>query len=746
MPRLHSWAAAICGILTFFAAPYICSADTAPLPRRVLILHSFGQQFEPFRTVANTFKTELSLRSPYPIEYCEVSLETARFAEGDVDQPLADYVRSLCARQPMDLVACIGSPAVRFALRHQAQLFPQVPILAAGIEQRHLNGLSLGQNATAVTFTLDHVGFLDDALRLLPETKNVFVVLGTSPLEKFWGEEMRQEWQGFEGRVTFTWLSDLPLAGMRTRLATLPPHSAIVFGFIGVDGAGVPYDQGTALDTLSSAASSPMFGLYETELGHGIVGGRMVEVRKLGINSALVAVRLLQGEPATSIPIVPAAPGKPTFDGETLRRWGIHTSQLPSGSDVLFARPSVWQVYRWRFIGLAALVGLEALLILLLMRNHERLRTTRAELLKNEENIRLAARAARLGFWTLDIDHDFLWMTDEGRELFGWSKAESLGFERFLETLLPQDREGAKHSMRRVLEGGAEFEAEHRIVLGDGSERWIATRGRAQKNGHGKPMLISGVSMDITSRKQAVHEAHELRRELSHTGRLSLLGQFTTSLAHELGQPLGAIQRNADAAELILKANPPDLEEIRGIVSDVRKDCERAGMVIDRLRGMLRRRGIEVQSLVWNELAHEAVGLVRADSQARGISLEIETPLGLPHLKGDRVHIEQVLINLVANAMDAIDTHSNGERRVTISARADGNGTVECSVQDTGPGISPECIAGIFDPFVTTKKNGMGMGLPICQTLVETMGGRLWAENNSGKGATFRFTVPVAQS
>ena len=434
------------------------------------------------------------------------------------------------------------------------------------------------------------------------------------------------------------------------------------------------------------------------------------------------------------------------YDAEVLKRWGIHTSQLPAGSDVLFARPSLWQAYRWRLVGLAVLIGLEALLILLLMKNRDRLRTTRAELLKNEENIRLAARAARLGFWTLDIDHDFLWITDEGRALFGWSKSESLGFNRFLETLPPQDREPAKRAMRRALEGGDEFEAEHRIVLGDGNERWITTRGRAQANGHGKPVLISGVSMDVTSRKQAIHEAQELRRELSHTGRLSLLSQFTTSLAHELGQPLGAIQRNADAAELFLKASPPDLDEIRSIVHDVRKDCERAGMVIDRLRAMLRRRGIEVQSLAWNDLAYEAVGLVRAESQARGITLEVEAPLGLPHLKGDRVQIQQVLINLVANAMDAIDTQPQGERRVTVSARANGNGTVECFVRDTGPGIAPECMSGMFDPFVTTKANGMGMGLPICQTLIETMGGRLWAENNSGKGTTFRFTLPVSNS
>jgi len=746
MPRFHAWIAALLGVLALAAAPRICNADSSRPLRRVFMLHSFGQQFEPFHTIGTTFRTELSLHSPGPIEYYEVSLETARFAEGEVDQPLADYVRALCAKQPMDLIVPIGAPAFRFAARHQGDIFSNVPILVAGIEERHLKGTFLGSRTAVVTFSLDLVRFVEDILHILPGTTYVSIALGSSPLETYWAAEMRKAWQGFTERIEFSWLDDQSLAGMQARVAKMPAHSAIVFGFIGVDAMKVPYEQAGALDALSAAATAPMFGFFEPELGHGIVGGRMIDVRRVGTTSAQVAIRILGGEPAESIAIIPVAPAKPIFDGNELNRWGIHSSQLPAGSEVRFSRPTLWQAHRWKLTALVSLIAFEAGLILLLMKNRQRLRTTRAELLKNEENIRLAARAARLGFWTLDIDRDRLWITDEGRDLFGWSKTEPVGFERFLETLRPKDREPAKREMRRALSGGVDFEREHQIVLADGRERWIATRGRAQKNGEGKPFLLSGVSMDITSRQRAIHEAQELRRELSHTSRLSLLSQFTTSLAHELGQPLGAIQRNADAAELFLKAHPPDLVEIHSIVTDVRNDCQRAGLIIERLHAMLGHREIAVQNLVWNEVAHEAANIVRADSQARGISLEIETPLGLPHLKGDRVHIEQVLINLIANAMDAIDTSPNGERRVTISARAKSNGTVECSVHDTGPGIPAQCLSGIFDPFVSTKANGMGMGLPISQTLIETMGGRLWADDHSGKGATFRFTIPVADS
>jgi PAS domain S-box-containing protein len=742
MPRSRAQTLAGLALLALLPPAHIYGAE-APL-KRVLILHSFGQQVEPFWTVAGAFRTELSLRSRNPIEFYEGSLETARFLEGDIDRPFADYLRALL-NQPPDLVVPVGAPAFHFVQRHRGDLFSDVPVLVAGIESRHLSSIELGPRTTAVTFSLDLVGFIKDILHVLPGTNRMSVVIGDSPLDRYWVEEMRQAWQVFNGKIEFTWFSDLTLAGMRERVEAMPPHSAIVFALNDFNASGVPNEPGAALDALTKATSAPIFGFFEPELGHGVVGGRLTDVRGLGIRSADMAMRILNGESPGSIPAYAAPPPVPQFDWAQLRRWRIDTSRLPPGSVIRYREPSLWEEYRWRIMAAGVLVALEAMLILLLMKNRERLHATRLDLLKNQENVRLAAHAARLGFWTLDLDRDQLWITDEGRELFGWDKTESLGFERFLDTLRPEDREPARRAVRRALDGGGDFEAEHAIVLKDGSQRWISTRGSAHRNEAKQPVTLSGVSMDITARKRAVREAQDLRRELSHSARVSLLGQFTASLAHELGQPLGAIRRNADAAELFLKNTPPDLEEIRAILSDMHKDCERAAMVIDRLRTMLRRRGIEIQPLVWSELVHEAVSIVRPDAQARGIFLEIETPLGLPRLMGDRVHVQQVLINLIANAMDAIDEDSGGDRRVTVSAHTE-NGNLECAISDTGPGIPPHRLQTIFDPFVTTKLNGMGMGLPICQTIVETLGGRLWAENQAGHGAIFRFILPTAES
>jgi signal transduction histidine kinase len=355
----------------------------------------------------------------------------------------------------------------------------------------------------------------------------------------------------------------------------------------------------------------------------------------------------------------------------------------------------------------------------------------------------LAARAARLGVWTLDLAKDRLWITDEGRTLLGWEESSPLNLESFIATLRSDEREPARRTLQRAIDGDGDFEMENRIVLGDGKERWIATRGRVEFNGDRRPVCLRGVSMDVTASKQASIDVVELRGELSHAGRVTLLGQFTASLAHELGQPLGAILRNAEAAELFLKDPSPDLDEVQAILTDVRSDGERAGAVIERLRTLLKRRRIDMQTLAWDDVVEDAMRILRGDATARGITLEINTPPGLPAVRGDRVHLQQVLLNLVANAMDAMNGAAGVERRVTVRARSRNDGFVECAVSDTGAGITPDRVDRIFEPFVTTKPNGMGMGLSISRTIVEAHGGRLWAENGAGRGAIFRFTVPV---
>jgi signal transduction histidine kinase len=258
-------------------------------------------------------------------------------------------------------------------------------------------------------------------------------------------------------------------------------------------------------------------------------------------------------------------------------------------------------------------------------------------------------------------------------------------------------------------------------------------------------VMVFDLSRDALLTRRTQQQLEELRIELARAGRVTALGQLASALAHELSQPLGAILRNAEAAALHLQSRTPDLTELCAIVTDVRTDACRAGDVIDRMRALIKRRTLEMQPLLLNELVQDVFALVRFDAIERHVSLDCAIASELPLVSGDRVHLSQVLLNLIINGMDALQTSTGHTKRVLIGARRGADGKIEVAVTDSGPGISPEVLDKVFDPFFTTKLGGMGMGLPISRTIVEAHGGRLWAEaGTGGRGFTFRFTLPEA--
>ena len=246
--------------------------------------------------------------------------------------------------------------------------------------------------------------------------------------------------------------------------------------------------------------------------------------------------------------------------------------------------------------------------------------------------------------------------------------------------------------------------------------------------------------------RQTRQELEELRAELARAGRVTALGQLASALAHELSQPLSAILRNAEAAELHLNGPHPDLDELRAIVTDIRKDDQRAGDVIEQMRSLIKRRTLQMHPLALNEVVEDVISLVHSDALARHVALDYVMTPGLPLVSGDRVHLSQVLLNLIINGMDATQASPAYNKRVVIEARPREEGRVEVAVTDSGPGLPAAAIAKVFDPFYTTKSGGLGMGLPISRTIIEAHGGRLWAERApQGSGLTFRFTLAQAQ-
>ncbi len=256
---------------------------------------------------------------------------------------------------------------------------------------------------------------------------------------------------------------------------------------------------------------------------------------------------------------------------------------------------------------------------------------------------------------------------------------------------------------------------------------------------------IAGLLAQRAHRRRAEAELQAQRAELAHVTRVSTMGQLASALAHELNQPLAAILRNAEAAELFLKRENPDLEEIRAILADIRKDDQRAGDVIERMRSFLKRRRLQSSTLNLSELLEETVALARPDAATKQVRLTLDLPAHLPQIKGDRIHLQQVLLNLLLNGMDALSASADEDKWVAVRAAQNADGTVEVAVADNGSGIPADKASRIFEPFFTTKTHGLGMGLAISRTIIEAHSGKIRAENNPTKGATFRFTLPIAE-
>ena len=346
---------------------------SAATPKRVLILDSFGRDVAPFNVATSAFRTTLGRELGEPIDFHEESLELGRFAEPAREAPFVDFLKIRFEGYPLDLVVPVGAPAVKFVAQHREHLFPNTPIMFVAAEPRLVPPEWL-RTTTLVTQRVNLPGIIEDILQMQPDTTRVVVVFGASPLEKFWVEECRREFQPFANRVEFTWLNALSLDETEKQLATLPPHSFIFFGMFTMDATGVPYDNDDALRQMHAVASAPLFAYFASQLGLGGVGGRLYQNTEVGVQAAHAAIRILQGERPEAIPPRIIESVIPAYDWRELQRWGISESRLPVGSQILFRPPSFWEQYWGRIVAVLLLCLAQTGLIisLLINRAHRR--------------------------------------------------------------------------------------------------------------------------------------------------------------------------------------------------------------------------------------------------------------------------------------------------------------------------------------------------------------------------------------
>jgi len=582
------------------------------------MLHAFGHAYSPWSDIAASFRAEIIKKSPQPIDLYEVSLDTARVQDSREDAPFVEYIKALLSGRSPDLIVPVGAPAASFLQRNRPQLLPRTPMLILGADLRRTPGTTHTEYDTGVPLDLDLPAYLTNILQLLPETTDIAVVVGNSPIERYWTSELHRAFQQFADRVNITWLNDLTLSEMQERAARMPAKSVIFWFLLSEDAAGVPYSEDRALEMMHEVSAVPIFGMGDYQMGRGIVGGPLMQTEALGRQGAEAALRILKGETPSAVDLPSVSFGPPAYDSRELQRWGISETRLPPGSIVHFHQPTIWDQYRWPIVAVATIILLQSILI--------------------------------------------------GCVLF---------------------------------------------------------QGRR--------------------RREAEAEAALQRKEVEHLMRVSVLGELSGSIAHEVSQPLSAILSNAQAALHLLAQKSPDLVEIHDALEEIVHEDNRAGEVIHRLRDLLKKGERKVENVNINDLVRSTISLLNSELVGRDINVRLDLGNSAFLVRGDPVQLQQVLLNLVMNAMDAMASTPMAWRLILISTRGAHSGMVELLVKDSGHGIRPKENGHLFEPFYTTKDHGLGLGLAICSTIIRAHQGKLTLVNDQRGGAIAGFSLPIQE-
>jgi signal transduction histidine kinase len=613
-------------IILFFSAVFLLS-ETAPASadsremKRVLVLYSLEKGNVGQERIAAQLKDIFSRNKNYNIQIFSEYLDLIRFPEEAQISRLAHFLNSKYSGEKIDAVITILPPALECLKSNGTAMFKGAPVIAAMLPRDAVESLAaspLRKRATGIIYADNAYEIAQSALMLRPGTKHIAFVAGTSHIDiSFKVPIMREIKRAAEGRELID-LSGLTMRETLSRVHTLPPDTIVFHTSIFRDKAGEFFHPPDVHRLVSQASNAPVFGLVESHMGKGIVGGRLALLEWHTGKIAELTLHILSGVSPAAIPIVEEGGYRSVYDWRELKRWGIPENSLPKGSILINKETSLLDRYKKYFVaGMLFFIFQTALIFVLIKLNRQK-RRAYAQL---------------------------------------------------------QDYTGRYYELLRV-------------------------------------------------------------------DRSSRLGELTASLAHELNQPLAAILSNAQAALRFLASGKNDPELSREILQNIVQDDKRAADVIRSLRSMVKKGETRKENVNINDLLQEVIAITQGSLVSHDIRIETVLDDALPSVIADRTQIQQVALNLIMNAIDAVALAAPEQRRIALKTEL-ADGFARVGVRDYGAGIPPEMVEKIFDPFYTTKTNGLGMGLAVCRSIITDHGGRIWVENNSGGGTIFYFVLKV---
>jgi signal transduction histidine kinase len=606
-------------ILILLFAGVVPAVRTAaePLPRSVLIIDQYGPGLPFSAGISSGIRAAMISGSVTHVSIYHEQLDLNRFRGSVYEQSLNAHFRVKYRDKQVGVIIAVGPAALEYVLRSRAELWPKVPVVFTFVDKSAIRQLTLPPDVTGNTLQSQPRDMVTVARTLVPDIKRIALV-GDPPENQTYYRDLKKEIPIVAADLEFIDLTGLTMRELRKRVAALPDHTAILHTSIYSDGEGNSLIPADAVALVAERANRPIVVDLDTHFGRGTVGGLITTSPSLGEAAAKIALRILNGENASNIPIKESELARPIFDWRQLKRFGISEASLPPGSEVRFRELTAWEQYRWQIMLIAAALVIQAILIIWLYYEHRRRRNAEAD-----------SRSALAKFADMN--------------------------------------------------------------------------------------------------------------------RVATAGELTASIAHEIKQPLAAMVTNANAGLRWLAKETPDLDETRDAMNNVVSAGHRASEVIGSIQAMFKKDSQVKTTLDLNNVIQDILGLVNGELQTQGILVQSGLTKPLPLIVGHKGQLQQVILNVVRNAADAMDSVSSRARVLRIKTAIHDPDSVLLSVEDSGAGIAPEDIDRIFESFFTTKSQGMGMGLSICRSIIEAHRGRLWALSGVNQGSVFNIILPAVR-
>ena len=586
-------------------------------PRSILVISEAhpGGTFYP--AIFSSLRAAVNEETVRRVSVFSEVLGFSQFNDAQYRTALKAFLSAKYSSKTIGVIVALGPAALEYVLSERDELWPGIPVVFTFVDPASLKKLKLPPDVTGHTSSVTFNDMLNSARVLVPGLERV-VLLGDRLDGQVYYSYLKDEVANSTDRdIEIVDLTGLPLLDVKTRVASLPGRTAIIYTAMYSDGAGNVYAPMDALARIAEVANRPIVVGLESYIGRGGAGGVIITTSNLGAGAAQLALRVLDGEAPSAMPIADGGAARYVFDWRQLQRWGVSESRLPPGAEIRFRVPAVWEQYGWQLMVVAAAMLLQAILIAGLLHEHRR-------------------------------------------------------------------------------RGLAEDEALRRV------------------------------------------------NELAHANRVATAGELSAAIAHEIKQPLTAIISNGSAGLRWLDRQGPDIAQAQAVLKRIVGEGNRANRIIDDIRAMFRKENGVREFVDINELLRETISLVDAQMQKYDVSLQITLPEDpKPVVLADRTQLQQVVLNLIMNAIEAMSAVTMRPRLLQIFSTSDKNRAVLITIQDSGTGIEADNIEKIFDSFFTTKASGMGLGLSICRSIIQAHGGRLWATANVPNGAIFNIWLPA---